>query len=234
MVRNLAGLYYSHQYSQFVSISLSRPVMWLPLILSLILALPPIMGFKTSFGQHPGLFRPSSLDECVHLATSQLARWKQVYGVCISMFLSKARHPQGPATDLANAVNGVVVNTDARYRELSDINTGVTSVYAHKRSDEEIQADDVPDHGERFQEGFFNQTDDDDNGDQKRWQQKEGGGHEAWLSVFRRAILRTRRQHSLSINSALVSLADMLMANDYNRERARQRAFRQQLLGIGR
>ena len=209
----------------------------MPLVLSLTLALPPIMGLKTSLHQHHGLFRPSSLDDCVHLATSQLARWKQVYGVCISMFRNKGRNPPGPpSVGLANPDNSIVLNTDARYREVSDINTGVTSVYTHKRSDDGIQAVDAPDNADHFQEGMLTQTDDDDDkSEEKRWQTKEpGDGHQAWLSVFRRAILRTRRQHSLSINSALVSLADMLMANDYNRERARQRAFRQQLLGIGR
>ena len=223
--------------------------MWLPLVLSLVLALPPITGLDTSFAPPPRLFPPSSLDECLHQAANQPARWRQVYGgACLSAFLTKARNSPEPASA---AGLGVVVATGARYRELKDIQAGVTAVYTtHKRSGGGVQGGGDGANssgGGRFGEGVSGLAEDeeDDRGDdgsgrrtttttKKKKKEKRKSGGQAWLSVFRRAVMRTRRQHSLSINSALVSLADMLMTNDYNRERARQRAFRQQLLGIGR
>ncbi|XP_070209337.1 uncharacterized protein [Littorina saxatilis] len=209
-------------------------MMWLPLILCLLAALPPIACFQTHLGQPSRQYSPSSLDDCMDLATNQLARWKQVYGVCIAMFLSKTRPPSHPPFgSQSNALKGVVMSTDAQYSGHSDINIGVTPVYEHERSDGGMmkRAEETIGNGEAFQAEFSN----DNKGEDRPQMGNSRDDGQAWLSVMRRAVrLRTRRQHSLSINSALVSLADMLVAQDYGRERARQNAFRKQLMGLGR
>ncbi|XP_025092983.1 uncharacterized protein LOC112563317 [Pomacea canaliculata] len=66
---------------------------------------------------------------------------------------------------------------------------------------------------------------DDDITASKRWRSTSGrdNEHQDWVSIFRSALLDVskRRHPVLSINTALVTLADMLRRSEFNRQRQR-------------
>ena len=223
--------------------------MWLPTIisLSLVLVVSPTKaaGFDAKSASQPDSpthQRPFSLDDCVNdLSANPQVRWKAAYDAC-SLFLlrnkeaivgsgsdnDQSKNPEDDTDDVA------ALTEDARHPgmplRLEDL-----PMYLPKPPQDGEVAGSLGNEGENnpHNSGIRLGMEKDFNMNHISKIPMAG-----WLRPFhkrgRAAIFRARRQHSLSINSALVSLADMLMAKDYSREQARQRAFRQQLLGLGR
>jgi hypothetical protein len=243
--------------------------MFLTLVLTVVFVAQPIAAFQTSYSQRAPLLRPNSLEDCIRLATNQLARWKEVYGVCYTLFLKGNRHgdqnqristnswqssssgglsPGFSQNNQAANSDDYVMTSNAQFR---DATTQMTSLFAQKRKSEVEREDTVYD-PVALKRDDNNEHDNNNNNIDNTSEEREAEDRmennemrrrrssddldrdNYWNNVWRNALYRNRRQHSLSINSALVSLADMLVAKDATRERERQRAFHQQLLSLGR
>ena len=198
--------------------------MLLPLALSLIIATPPIMSLETSH-QRLGLFRRTSLADCAYLAASQLQQWRRVYSLCVNKAMKKPRLL--PGSDPWKRPGGVTLATERQYSGVTDSYVGVSQSSLLTLKHSNVNSGHTPPKPDPFDTTISKSPNGGDGGG-------EGKQEGVWQNIVRRTVLRSRRQHSLSINSALVSLADMLKAKDLNSGNARQRAFRQQLLGIGR
>ncbi|KAL8563276.1 hypothetical protein ACOMHN_058774 [Nucella lapillus] len=181
-------------------------VTWLSLsLLSITIHIPP-MHASHAASQQAGMYRPSPLDGC-----KNLAEWKAFYGLCVRLMPGTTTSPGWMDGDQPSMP--------------ASLAQPVFPQYQGPGSAEGSDGDATQDLSD-FNFGD-NLVENDD--DFMRLKKQD------WLPALQtRGVLRTRRQHSLSINSALVSLADMLIAKDYNRKQARQKDFRQQLLGLGR
>ncbi|KAL8579714.1 hypothetical protein ACOMHN_034790 [Nucella lapillus] len=187
-----------------------RSGMLSPLIFSLLIIYQPITCFQVNFDPQPELSWPFSLDDCQELAANQPARWKETFKFCMTLFFNKPSDLPD-SSDQSNPLRGVPMTTDAQFRGIEDIRAGVIPLMALKRFDQDFASADGDD--DDVDDTFFikkpindnDDDDDDDDGDdfgvkglwQKSYRRKK------WPSVISRAVLRTRRQHSLSINSAL-------------------------------
>ncbi|KAK7502945.1 hypothetical protein BaRGS_00005894 [Batillaria attramentaria] len=210
--------------------------MWLPIVICLLSSLPVAMGYQLPDQTRHRQYPPLSLDDCLHLVTNQLSGWKSAYSDCISMYLSHVT--QSPLFSQSTPVTNVALTTGDRHLDSEEGSTEVSALYSVKRSVQKrvTSQDSGHDYG-TFRDDLGKTgtggNGSDVNGTPKRDQE---GTRPGWMSVFRRALLqvRKRRRHSLSINRALVSLADMLLSHDYGHSRSRQTAFRQHLSSIGR
>ncbi|XP_076456559.1 uncharacterized protein LOC143290890 [Babylonia areolata] len=183
---------------------------WLLLFsISFTTNIPLIKASENSNEEHPNILPPSQ-------GCKNMALWRDVYGLCIDIFSDKdadALWLNGDRFSLIRRVSKPV---------LTDYGGFSTSA---RRTDDATTKDLVVSGNDNFVDSLPGN----DNGNDFLTQKRN-----SVVPTLREDVMRTRRQHSLSLNSALVSIADMLLAKDYNRKQARQKDFRQQLLGLGR
>lgn len=176
--------------------------------------------------------KATDMDVCARLAIARPGPWKDAIESCLTWF----RERGGIDEDATFVPEEIITAATTNQNELSKPQTDLSDLYTVRSEAEGTEfvrtKEKEKPREEEVKRDFF-QSDDGLSNEQPVWKRMDVDVR-PWPTNFRRVLQNINKRHTFSINSALVSLADMLVAARYNQDREKQRAFQRYLIGLGR